>query len=211
MKNPAIDISLASPFPVDDFPVLHTWIKRAREARMPVFDDDAPTEMRAFVDWQAERTAEPEMITWAVQRDGELAGYIEATTDELNPDPLKALKEIWRMAFVVCCFKREMWKPSLRMRALNLVLGELFDDGIGVALFPVFDHAQWLASDLREIGGHLMGQTEPRMIHGVETPVEMWAITAQDWRASKSQIVGGIEGRRAAQEPETRELEALGV
>jgi RimJ/RimL family protein N-acetyltransferase len=114
-------VRVEKPFPDYALPRVWSWIQ---DFRARVTDDFSPQTLEEFVvQWEqlkAQRT------TWGVWRGAELGGLVA-----WEPWPVPGVGVSHAL------FKREFWGRGTTRRALELVYGELFEDGVRKILgFP---------------------------------------------------------------------------
>lgn len=108
-------VEVSSPFPVFALPRAWAWMQ---EFRSRVCDDFSPQDLAEFMaQWDAQER-NPERVTFAVERDGEIGGLVTVT--RLSPV----------LADIHLIFKREFWGHETTATALRIVLHEVFQRGI---------------------------------------------------------------------------------
>ena len=113
MTATATDLRVYSPFPVEALPRIGFWLEPVRH-RMT--DDFGPQSVAEIVNLVGGRMAKG-MQTWAVERDGELGGFISVSM----VSPI--------VAQVNCMFRQEFFKHCKGDDALRQVFRELFAGG----------------------------------------------------------------------------------
>ncbi len=166
MTATATEVRVFSPFPVEAIPRIGFWFERVAAN---ISDDFGPKTVDDVV-----RLVQGHMSngiqTWAVERDGELGGYISAF--KLSP----IVKEI------SCTFKPEFFTPNTVDPAIKEVLADLFSDGTLKVVAHIFKENYGIRNVVKRLGFTFEGNRRKHTMRGGRlVDVQALGITKEDF------------------------------
>jgi hypothetical protein len=142
------------------------------------------------MEYQKDRVRMNQISTWAILKDGQLGGYFEAYCPEPPDDADGNIEpELVFIARAVTVFEREMFKSYWVIPAINLCLSELFNNGIEVVYFPVFEHNNAMQDFLAKLGATRLSAMSPAIQEGQEVKRVLWAVGAADWEKRNAEFI----------------------
>lgn len=191
-KKMTPQIEIRAPFRVADLPLLYSWLKTYWHQ---VAADDTPSEIGEFVEYYTERSIQA--FTFGVYRDGELGGYLEASTGFSD-----------KAAVCHGFFKKAFWGRKTTAYAINLGLSWLFLHGVELVLFTPFSHNRAIILLEKSLGAVEVDELTGRFTQdGKPINTTILALGCERWAKSNPEFVAE---QRAIMEPvlKARELTA---
>lgn len=190
-------VSIVSPFPFDEMPVVSVWIEAARDS---IGNDLIPKSVREFMQMQATRWQNlDELITTGIWNRRELCGYFESVAlfGDVGQVKFGIQAEVPGAALAFFVFRSDAWPQGIMRTALNLCLHEHFDKQLGLIYFRVLAHLSWHKRLLEYAGGRSLGLTSPTMQGRREVATELYGISEPEWRKVNEKFLAELAARDA--------------
>ena len=116
--------------------------------------------------------------TWGCYKDGRLGGYIEAERSDFRCNGWHP-----QTATLKVVSKREFWGYANTGTAINLVLKELFDSGVELAMFKLFRRNKAIREIVSRVGFTDVGSIETEQTQGGSpVDVHLYLMTRSEWQ-----------------------------
>jgi RimJ/RimL family protein N-acetyltransferase len=134
-------IKIVSPFPLPDLYLVWEWAQAVWNA---VSDDFTPRDVNEFIKFQSAWSQLPNVATWAVYANDEIAGYVRVERDPLRD---------W-LCEAHCIFKKSLWGRRYGVTDMSLIqiAQEVFDNGIERIGMTIFDSNGGMKALAKRIG-----------------------------------------------------------